>query len=168
MESQKEEHYLSARPLSADRVTMAWPSHSARLYSRAARRQTPARTPRVPEGMTRMCAASFWPRPRQTIRSVEVIMRSSQWTSIFAVAILAAPTMFGTTGLTPPNVTVGESLEVIANVALNEAAPAAGLEITLTSGDPGKVMFSKTAEGAGSPLVDRKSTRLNSSHLGIS
>ena len=80
-------------------------------------------------------------------------MRSSQWTSIFAVAILAAPTMFGTTGLTPPNVTVGESLEVIANVALNEAAPAAGLEITLTSSDPSKVMFSKTAEGAGSASI---------------
>ena len=77
-------------------------------------------------------------------------MRDSQWTSIFAVAILAAPTMFGAAGITPPNVTVGESLEVIANVTLDEAAPATGLEITLTSSDPSRLMFSKTAEGAGS------------------
>jgi hypothetical protein len=80
-------------------------------------------------------------------------MRSSLWTSIFAVAILAAPTMFGTTGITPPNVTVGESLEVIANVTLDEVAPATGLEITLTSSDPSRVMFSRTAEGDGSASI---------------
>ena len=54
-------------------------------------------------------------------------MGNSQWTSIFALAILAAPTMFGAGGITPPNVTVGENLEVIANVALADAAPENGV-----------------------------------------
>lgn len=80
-------------------------------------------------------------------------MRNSQWTSTFALAILAAPIMFGATRIAPPNVTVGESLEVIANVTLDEAAPASGLEITLTSSDPSRVMFSKTAERAGSRSI---------------
>ena len=83
-------------------------------------------------------------------------MRNSQWTSIFALAILAAPTMFGAAGITPPNVTVGENLEVIANVALGDAAPENGFDLTLTSSDPSKVMFSKTPGGAGAASIQLK------------
>ncbi len=83
-------------------------------------------------------------------------MGNSQWMSIFALAILAAPTMFGAAGITPPNVTVGENLEVIANVALAEAAPENGFTMTLTSSDPGRVMFSKTPSEAGAASLQLK------------
>jgi hypothetical protein len=83
-------------------------------------------------------------------------MGTSQWMSSFALAILAAPTMFGAGGITPPNVTVGENLEVIANVALADAAPENGFTITLTSSDPGRVMFSKTPSETGTGSLQLK------------
>lgn len=48
-----------------------------------------------------------------------------------------------------PNVTVGNNLETTTSISLNGAAPAAGLNVTVTSSDPSKVLFSKTATGEG-------------------
>src|SRR5262245_38346211 len=79
-----------------------------------------------------------------------------QWTPILGLAILGFPTSWGAPGITPPNVTVGDGLEVIANVTLDQPAPPAGLEITLDSGDPVRLLFSATPEGTGSPKLKLK------------
>jgi hypothetical protein len=60
---------------------------------------------------------------------------------------------FGAAALTAPNVTVGEHLQVIANIAMEEAAPPAGLEITVTSSDPERVKFARTPDATGSPTL---------------
>lgn len=60
-----------------------------------------------------------------------------------------ATLLFGAGSSTPPELTVGAGLEVIANITLDEPAPLDGLEITLMSSDPAHLKFSRTPEGAG-------------------
>jgi hypothetical protein len=71
---------------------------------------------------------------------------------ILSVALLCAPCVFGH-GILAPHVTVGESLEVIANFSLDEPAPPDGVEVTLTSADAARLRFSKTAEGTGTAIL---------------
>jgi hypothetical protein len=71
----------------------------------------------------------------------------------FLPALLALPVLSGAARLAPPNVTVGEHLQVIASISLDEAAPPGGLEITLASSDPERVLLSGTADEAGSPTL---------------
>jgi len=52
-------------------------------------------------------------------------------------------------GLVPANVTVGNNLEANANVVLNGVAPPVGLQVTLTSNSPNKLLLSTTPTGAG-------------------
>ncbi|HXS96499.1 MAG TPA: hypothetical protein VN736_17970 [Candidatus Limnocylindrales bacterium] len=54
---------------------------------------------------------------------------------------------------TPVDVTVGNGLEIIANVTLDEPAPAGGLEITIASSDPARLKFSRTPEATGTPQL---------------
>ena len=72
-------------------------------------------------------------------------MRYLQW--MFPALLLVGPCVFGAAGIAPAHVTVGESLEIIANITLDEAAPSGGLEVTLTSSDASRLRFSKTPEG---------------------
>jgi len=69
---------------------------------------------------------------------------------LFAFLIVDPCSVWGSAkGVVLPNVTVGQNLEVAASIALTETAPAEGVEITLTSGDPNLVLFSKSAESKG-------------------
>jgi hypothetical protein len=81
-------------------------------------------------------------------------MRSLCRAAILALPITMAPMLLGAAGLMPDNVTVGQHLEIIANVALGEPSPAGGLRLTLTSADPKLVLFSRTSEEAGSPTLE--------------
>lgn len=84
-------------------------------------------------------------------------MRTSPFRfALFSVAVLAAPRLFAAAGFIPANVTVGESLEVIANITLGDAAPPGGLEITLTSSDPARLKFSRAPEDTGSASLTLK------------
>jgi hypothetical protein len=56
--------------------------------------------------------------------------------------------------LVPVNVTVGQHLEIVANVALEDASPSGGLKLTLTSSDPKLLLFSHTPEAAGAPELE--------------
>jgi hypothetical protein len=51
------------------------------------------------------------------------------------------------------DVIVGQSLAATANVTLSEAAPAGGLQVTLTSENANMALLSKTPEAAGSPSI---------------
>lgn len=79
-------------------------------------------------------------------------MRLFPWNTVLSLALSAAPSL-AAAGISTPHVTVGESLEVIANFNLDEPAPPGGLEVTLTSSDAGLLKFSKTPEGAGSAIL---------------
>ena len=65
--------------------------------------------------------------------------------------LLAAP---GIVAL--PSVRVGQNLQAPANVRLTEPAPASGLQITLTSEDPARLLLSNGPEQAGSPSITLK------------
>lgn len=62
------------------------------------------------------------------------------------IATVTAPT------LSVGDVTVGKDLQTVTSMALGEPAPTGGIEVTLTSGDPSKVLLStgQTTAGAGS------------------
>ena len=46
-------------------------------------------------------------------------------------------------------VTVGENLQTTTNIRLNSPSPAGGIAVTITSNDPGKVLFAASATAAG-------------------
>lgn len=73
--------------------------------------------------------------------------------AIFAFVITVPSAMLGAQKLILPAVTVGHNLEVAASVKLAEAAPANGLVITLTSGDPDRLLFSATPDAKGTPSL---------------
>jgi len=72
---------------------------------------------------------------------------------VLALAILRSSVTFGATVLTPGNVTLGQNLEAGVTLQLTEAAPAGGLEIIVTSNDPGKLLLSTTPGSAGSATL---------------
>jgi hypothetical protein len=53
----------------------------------------------------------------------------------------------------PTAVTIGNNLEVPMTVYLNGSAGPSGVSVTVTSGSPGNLLFSNTANGAGSPSI---------------
>jgi hypothetical protein len=79
-------------------------------------------------------------------------------TDLWPAAIIASVVVFSpvlrAARLVPENVTVGQHLEIVTTVALDEPAPAGGLKVTLTSSDPELVRFSNTLEGAASPKLE--------------
>ena len=79
-------------------------------------------------------------------------MRKS-WFFFCAISAMVSPGVFAAHSVTPADVTVGNGLEVIANITLDEFAPPGGLQITLTSNEPGRLLFSRTPEAAGAPRL---------------
>jgi hypothetical protein len=65
----------------------------------------------------------------------------------------AAALLAGATGMKPANATIGKNLQAGASIAFDEPVPVEGLEVTLTSDDPGKLLLAKTPEAAGSPSI---------------
>ena len=61
--------------------------------------------------------------------------------------------MFCASGLAVPDVTVGRNLQMYASVKLPEAAPRAGLSLTVTSDDPTRLLLSKAPDQAGSASI---------------
>jgi len=79
-------------------------------------------------------------------------MRNIYFQSVLALSILAASAAHAK-GLKPANVTVGANLETTATVALTESAPSEGLQITVTSANPGRVRLSTKADEAGTGSI---------------
>ena len=81
------------------------------------------------------------------------------YSQYLAVATLVVLTISGASGgsvspvLVPANVTVGRSLEAPATVTLSSPAPEGGLQVTLTSGDPSRLVLSRSADAAGSASI---------------
>src|ERR1700685_3371901 len=73
--------------------------------------------------------------------------------ALVAFSILAPSAMFSETGLHPPDAAVGRNLKTTATVKLSEPAPAGGLQITLTSDNPGLLLLSPSPEKAGAPSI---------------
>lgn len=65
-------------------------------------------------------------------------------------AILAAP------GIVAPNVTVGRNLQTFASVRLPQAAAESGVQITVTSDDPSRLLLSAAPDRAGSASISVK------------
>ena len=57
------------------------------------------------------------------------------------------------TGISASDVTVGQNLQTTTILTLNGAAPSGGITVTLTSSDPAKLLFSRTATGTGTPSI---------------
>jgi hypothetical protein len=71
-----------------------------------------------------------------------------------AVIFAAAPAaMFCASGLAVPDVTVGRNLQMYASVKLPEAAPQAGVSLTVTSDDPTRLLLSAGPDQAGSASI---------------
>ena len=60
---------------------------------------------------------------------------------------------FAAPGLLLPKVTVGQSLEAVANIALTEKAPSQGLRISVTSDSPALLLLSQAPDGPGSASI---------------
>jgi hypothetical protein len=82
------------------------------------------------------------------------MVKATFQTAIFALPLLLPPALPAASRLLPDNVTVGQHLQIIANVALEQASPAGGVKLTLTSSEPKMVLFSRSAEAAGSPTLE--------------
>jgi hypothetical protein len=77
------------------------------------------------------------------MRLLSTAVLTAVWTAIPAAAFNAA-------ALVPANVSVGKNLQTSAVINLSEQAPETGVEITLTSEDPKRLLLSTTPEAAGS------------------
>jgi hypothetical protein len=73
--------------------------------------------------------------------------------SVIALVISMPASVFSAGRLSMPDIVVGQSLAATTNVRLSEAAPAGGLQLTVTSGNPSLVLLSKTPEAAGSASI---------------
>ena len=67
--------------------------------------------------------------------------------------MLAGSVMLGAPALTIPDLKVGKHLQTCAGVRLTETVPNQGLQITVTSGDPKRLLLSLTPDNAGSASV---------------
>ena len=71
----------------------------------------------------------------------------------FALFVAMPVSMFASARLTAADSTVGQSLATNANLTLSEAAPAGGLQITVTSGNPSLMLLANRPEAAGSASI---------------
>lgn len=81
---------------------------------------------------------------------------ATRFICLAAVIVFLAPTSaeaFGAAGFIPANAAVGRNLQTSAAIALEEPAPKAGFEITLTSDDPSRLLLSKTPDAAGAASI---------------
>jgi hypothetical protein len=88
-------------------------------------------------------------KPRTTVRSTVLA------SAFFAVVGLpyALP---AATGITAPDVTVGRNLEMYTSVRLPQPAPESGVQLTLTSDDPSRLLLSAAPDKAGSATISLK------------
>src|SRR4051794_14729097 len=71
-----------------------------------------------------------------------------------SLLLLGIPlTLPGEFRLAVPDLSVGKNLQASSTVTLLEAAPQEGLDITLRSSDPARLLLSKTPLEAGSPSI---------------
>jgi hypothetical protein len=88
-------------------------------------------------------------KPKTTLRFIALA------SAFFAVA--GGPhALFAATGITAPNVTVGRNLEMYTSVKLPQPAPESGLQLTLTSDDPRRLLLSAAPDKAGSATLSLK------------
>jgi hypothetical protein len=80
-------------------------------------------------------------------------MRQVGVTAIAVFSVLTPAAAFGATLVMPENVTVGQNLQTSANIQLSEPAPSGGLQVTLTSSDPGKLLLSTSYDRSGSETI---------------
>ncbi len=79
-------------------------------------------------------------------------MRSTVLATTVA-ALIAAPFLTAAPPMTVPSLTVGRSLQMAGTVKLAEAAPEAGLRLTVTSDDPSRLLLSTNPDRAGSASI---------------
>jgi hypothetical protein len=72
---------------------------------------------------------------------------------MLAISIVAATAGYGAGVLTPPSVTVGQSLQESVSLTLQEAPTGEGLPIKLTSSDPSRMLLSTSPERAGAASI---------------
>jgi hypothetical protein len=85
-------------------------------------------------------------KPRTTLRFIALA------SAFFAVA--GGPhALLAATGITAPNVTVGRNLEMYTSVRLPHPAPESGVQLTLTSDDPSRLLLSAAPDKAGSATL---------------
>ena len=85
-------------------------------------------------------------KPKTTLRFIALA------SAFFAVA--GGPhALFAATGITAPNVTVGRNLEMYTSVKLPQPAPESGVQLTLTSDDPRRLLLSAAPDKAGSATL---------------
>src|SRR5271165_1904145 len=71
-----------------------------------------------------------------------------------ALSMLAPSALPGTLGIVvPANQTIGRNLETFTSVRLTESAPQTGLELTITSEDPSRLLVALTPDSAGSKSI---------------
>jgi hypothetical protein len=76
---------------------------------------------------------------------------------MFATSILAPALLLAGTGLVvPANVTIGKNLEAFASIKLAEPAPEGGLEITIVSDDPTRLLLARAPDQAGARSITMK------------
>jgi hypothetical protein len=76
---------------------------------------------------------------------------------VLALSMLAPSALPGAAGIiAPANETVGRNLETFVSVRLAEQAPASGLEVTITSDDPTRLLLALTPDHAGSKSITLK------------
>jgi hypothetical protein len=81
-----------------------------------------------------------------------MILRIPMRPALFALATVI-PMALHAARLIPADLTVGETLEVIGTLTLDEPAPAGGLEITLASDDPARILLSSKPDEAGKASI---------------
>lgn len=74
--------------------------------------------------------------------------------AVAAIIFAGAPSaMFCAAGLTAPDVTVGRNLQTWTNVKLPAPAPQGGVQLTVTSDDPNRLLLSDAPDHAGSASI---------------
>src|SRR5579862_4467109 len=83
------------------------------------------------------------------------MMRFSALT-IAVITLVAAPALPAAPGITAPNATVGRNLQTIVSVRMPQAPPPSGLQLTVTSDDPTRLLLSVTPDKPGAPTISLK------------
>ncbi len=80
-------------------------------------------------------------------------MRYFALTSVLISLVVSPHAVRAASGIVAPNVTVGRNLQTFASVRLPQAAGDSGVEITLTSDDPSRLLLSAAPDRAGSATI---------------
>jgi hypothetical protein len=84
-------------------------------------------------------------------------MKNAYLLGALALSMLAPSALPGTPEIiTPATQTIGRNLETFTSIRLGEQAPAGGLEVTITSDDPTRLLVALTPDGAGSKSITLK------------